>query len=105
MYPIYCIALTGQTNYITQPIYLDNKIFECYLLRWELCLQNVQRICFFQLLHISKYLHTDHGIFLLFHTNSVHHNVSVLRELDFLFHECMHMVDTFYQDMVTFVES
>ena len=97
MYPVYCIAPTGRTNYITQPISLDNKNCECYLLCWELCLQNVQRICFFQLFHISKCLHTDHGIFLLFHSNNMHHKVFVLREMHFLFHEWMHMADTFFK--------
>ena len=66
VYPIYCIALTGRTNYINQPISLENNDCECYLLRWELCLQNVQRIRFFQLFHISQCLHTDHGIFFCF---------------------------------------
>ena len=31
--------------------------------------------------HISQYLHTDHGTFLLFHSNNVHPNDFVLRKL------------------------
>ena len=85
MYPIYCIAPTGRTNYIAQPISLDNKSCELYLLRWEPCLQNLQHICFFQPFHISQYLHTNHGIFLLFYSNNVHHDVFLLCELHFCF--------------------
>ena len=105
MYPVYCITTTGITNYITQPTSLENNDCECYLLHWEPCLKNVQRIRLFQPFHISQCLHTDNGIFLLFHSNNVHHDVFVLRELNFLFHEWMPMVDTFYKDMVVFVES
>ena len=105
MYPVYCIAPTDRTNYITQPIYLDDDDCECYLLRWEPSIQTVQLICFFFPFRISQCLHTDHGIVILFHSNNVHHNVFVLRELHFLFHEWMPMVDTLYQNMVSFVES
>ena len=83
MYPVYCIALTGQTNYITQPISLDDNNCEWYLLLWEPCLQNVQHICFFQLFHISQCLRTDNNNFFLFHSNNVHHDVFVPRELLF----------------------
>ena len=83
MYPVYCIAPTGQTNYITQPISLDDDNCEFYLLRWELSIQNVQRISFFQTFNISQCLHTNHGSFLLFHSNNVHNDVFVLRELHF----------------------
>ena len=75
------------------------------MFRWEFCLKNVQRIRFFELYHISQCLHTDCGIFLMFHTKNVHHGVFVLHELHFLCNEWMPMVDTFYQDMVVFVES
>ena len=85
MYPVYCITPTGRTNHITQPISLDDNDCEWYLLRWEICLKNVQRICFFHPFHIYQCLHTDHGIFLLLHSNNVHHNVFVLRELHFCF--------------------
>ena len=85
MYPIYCINPTGRTNYISQPISLENNDCEGCLLCWENFLQNVQRICFFQPFHISQCLHTNHGIFLLFHSNNVHHGVFVLRELHFCF--------------------
>ena len=101
MYPVYCIAPTGQTNYITQSISLDNNDCEC----WEPCLKNVQHVCFFRPFHISQCLHTNHRIFPLFHSNNVHHDVFVLRELHFLFYECMPMVDTPYQNMVAFVKS
>ena len=93
MYPVYCIALTFQKNNITQPIYLDVNFFECYLLRWKLCLKNVQLIHFFKPFHISK---------CLFQSYNVYHDVFILRDLHSLFYEWMHMVDTFNQYMVAF---
>ena len=83
LYILFCISPTGQTNYNTQPISSDNNDCECYLLRWDPCLQNFQRISFFQPFHISQYLHTNNGSFLLFHSNNVHNDVFVLRELHF----------------------
>ena len=59
--------------------------------------KNVQRIRFFQQIHISQCLHTDHGIFLLFRSNNVHHNVLILSELHFLLYEWMPMVYTLYK--------
>ena len=87
MYPVYLIVLTGRTNSITQPISLDNNNYECYLLRGEIFPQNVQHIRFLKLFYIYQYLHTDHGISILFHSNNVHHGLFVLRELHFLFNE------------------
>ena len=66
MYPVYCIAPTSQTNYITQPRSLDDNDYECYLLRCELFLQNVQRISFFRPFHISQCLHNNHRFFFCF---------------------------------------
>ena len=37
----------------------------------------------FQPFHISQCLHTNHGIFLLFHSNNMHHNFFVLRDQHF----------------------
>ena len=104
MYPVYCIDPNGRNNYITKPISSDDNDCECYILCWELCLQNVHRIRFFHPFHISRCLHTHHGILVLFNSNNVHHDVFVLCELHF-FHEWMPMVNTFYQEMVPFVES
>ena len=85
MYPVYCITPTGRTSYINQPISLDNDDCECYLLCWELCVQNVQHICFLQTFRIPQCLHTDHVIFLLFHSNNFHRDVLVIRETHFCF--------------------
>ena len=73
MYPVYCIASTGRTDYINQPISLDDNDCGYYLLCWEPCTKNVQRIRFFRSFIISQFLHTDHGIFLFFHPNNVHY--------------------------------
>ena len=67
--------------------------------------KNVQLIHFFQPFHISQCLHTEHGIFLLFHSNNVHHDVFVPRELHFMFYEWMPMMFILYQKIVAFVES
>ena len=65
-YPVYFITPTGRNNYINQSISLDDNDCEYYLLCWELSLQTVQRIQFFQPFHISQCLHTNHGIFFCF---------------------------------------
>ena len=44
MYPTYCIAPTGRTNYITPPIYLDDADYECYLWHWKICEQSEESI-------------------------------------------------------------
>ena len=44
MYPTYCIAPTGQTNYITPPISLDDADCECYLWHCKYCEQSAQSI-------------------------------------------------------------
>ena len=47
MYPVYCITTTGITNYITQPISLENNDCECYLLHWEPCLKMCNAFAYF----------------------------------------------------------
>ena len=49
MYPTYCIAPTGRTNYITPQIYLDDADSECYLWHWKICEQSEESIRVFLL--------------------------------------------------------
>ena len=62
MYPTYCIALTGWTNYITPPIYLDDADCECYLWHWKICKQSEKSIPVFLSGIIYQYLPSGDGI-------------------------------------------
>ena len=85
MYPTYCIAPTGRTNYITQPIYLDNADFECYLWHWKICEQSEKKIQVFLSGIIYQYLPSGDGIALPVHSINDHHDASIFCKFHVLF--------------------
>ena len=86
MYHIYCIAPTGRTNYINQPISLDYADCECYLWHWKYCEQSAQSIRVF-LSNISyQYLPTRDGIALPIHSIDDYHDASLFCKRYNLFH-------------------
>ena len=84
MYPTYCIAPTGQTNYITKPISLDDADCECYLWHWKYFEQSAQSIRVFLSRIIYQYLPTGDGIAIPIHSIDDHHNASIFLKIYYL---------------------
>ena len=80
MYPVYCIAPTGRTSYITEPISLEDKNCERYLLCWEICLQTCNTfISFNRFIFLNVYIPTREFSFCSISTmciNTIFHFVS-----------------------------
>ena len=85
MYPTYCIAPTGRTNYITPPIYLDDADCECYLWHWKICEQSEESIRVFLSGIIYQYLLSGDGIALPVHSINDRHDASIFYKLHVLF--------------------
>ena len=85
MYPTYCIAPTGRTNYITPPISLDDADCECYQWHWKYCEQIEKIIRFFLSSIIYQYLPTGDGIALPIHYIDDNHDASIFCRIHDLF--------------------
>ena len=85
MYPTYCIVLTGRTNYITPPIYLDDVDYECYLWHWKICEQSEEIIRVFLSGIIYQYLLSGDGIALPVYSINDRHDAYIFYKLRVLF--------------------
>ena len=85
MYPTYCIAPTGRTNYITPPIYLDDADCKCYLWHWKIYKQSEESIRVFSSGIIYQYLLSGDGIALPVHLINDRHDASIFYKLHVLF--------------------
>ena len=85
MYPTYCIAPAGRTNYITPPIYLDDADCEFYLWYSKNCEQSEKSIRAFLSGIVYQYLPSGDGIALPVHSINDRHNFSIFCKLHVLF--------------------